>query len=266
MQATKSTITDWEQFNKTGVVDLYQALIAFGQQHPNMIKLSNEEASYPYIWPGNAIEHVSADIVTGVHYWYWVDPNFAYDPKGLPGYDRNETEMVGDWEYWSCRETIPYYNSVNTPGAPNMLWWVSNILRTKRYASPNIVESTDRRFTTAYKLTNGCGTSYIGTNNYGGRRSIGVLRNYANTNSAISMGSRWVVDIQLTDDSAPGGNGETWTLDLGPAVGTFAPEFGIVQYSHVPTWTIVYSNLQDKDGNANWQSIWYDNYPMPCNR
>jgi hypothetical protein len=266
LQATKTTVTNWEKFTLTAVVDFWKALTAFGSQHPNMIKFHSQSA-YPYIWPGNTITKVNADINTGGrHYLYWVIPDFRFDENGLPGYDRNDEEVVSDWAYWTCRETIQVYNSSNSPGAPDMLWWVPNILRTKQYGNPDIVEYTARRATTVYKLDAACNNSIIlGYNNYGGKRHAAVMRDYTNTNSAINPGWRWVVDIELTSDAAPTGNGEYWTLDLGPAVGVFDPEFGMIEYGH-PGCLEIYNNYQNKDGHVNWQNVWYTNYPMPCDR
>ena len=274
LQATKSTITDWEQFNELAVVDMWKALRAFGVRHPNMIKISSHH-NYPYIWPGNVYSQACADWNTGAHYWYWVVPDFSYDPLGLPGYDRNEIVMVGQWKYFGCRSTLPCYNVLNG-GRSELTRWIPTILRTKCYCSPNLDEFTVQQETVTYHCASGCALRDDGGRPLlGGRRRPAAMRNYSNSNSSINMGWRWVVDLELTTRSSPNGNGEFWTVDLGPAAGVFDPEFGILEYGQGAwrgqTNDIIYSNVQNKDyqdptsGAYPWRQYWYTNYPMTCN-
>lgn len=268
LQATKSSVTNWEKFATNGIVDLWVAFNAFATLHPNYLKLSNDVTTYPYTWPGcmhpNGFRGATDLSQRGFNYWYWVICDYRYSQQGMPGYDKNLLEWVGDWETISCDATEPYFNPDRTgdPNAPPMWYWWSAIMRTHRYANPAVDELTGLRAVNFYIMHNDGSMVFQNTANYGGRRHIGVLRNYSNPYSAINMGNRWVVDIECCESAYPNGTGEIWTIDLGPAVGTFAPEFGFVEYQNSGGHA-VFSNIQSKDAHAYYQNMWYTNFPLP---
>lgn len=269
LYAWRPTIaSDYEKFQTEYRVDVWSALNGFAWAHPNCVKITSDFTTYPYTGPGwghpSGMRCSTELCQNGANWWYWITSDYRYSQQGIPGYDKNQLEWEGDWEMWSISRTEPYFNPDRTgdPNAPTMCQWTPMIPRTIRYFDPNVDQLTARRNEGIYLLHNNGSLVYQATGNWGGRRHAAVVRNYSNSCSAINMGNRWVVDIELTDQYSPNGSGEVWTLDLGPAPGAFAPEFGFLEYRN-QYGSAVFNNVQNKDADVNWQNMWYTNFPIP---
>lgn len=213
-------------------IDVWSALTAFATGYPNKMKLKSSNSPPA---PGSDMR-LTAEMVSGsYHYWYQIFQDYRFNPIGHPVYDKNSLAYIGDWECWVVYGTLPQYQ--------NGLQWTQGIPRTRRYCDAGVQEDSPSQSVTWYDI-NMSNQLVNGRNAAGewGRRYVGWMQDLSTGrgNSQVDMGSRWVMRVGYKSGT------EGWILDLGPAIGVFAPKYGTVGYASSFDGAIQwFNNVQD---------------------
>ncbi len=220
--------SDYERFRIDDCqVDVWAALTAFATNYPNKVKVKS--ANNP---PGNIA--LTAETVSGsFQYWYQLIEDYSHNPLGHPVYDKNSLRYIGDWECWVIYGTLAQYI--------NGIQWTEGIPRTRRYFNARIQEDSPRQVVNWYDIDLSCKNINPRSGTEWGRRYVGWMQDLSSGRgqSQVDMGSRWVVRVGYKD------NPESWIIDLGPAVGVFAPRYGTVGYINGANLTLWFNNVQD---------------------
>lgn len=245
LQATKTTIGNYERYVFTEVVDMYLAMNAWQTNYSTKYKLADTSVWPNYNTNKQMYIHDEQQFSSGA---FWIYEEFRNRDLSAPDpvWNYYGVRMIGNWEVVCCYKTVP----LSAAG----LRWAEGIPRCYRYLEPAYVGNTSSQTVNWWNIGANCVETSAGSGSEYGKQKAAQALDLSNPISQENMGSRWTVDIGYKDDL------EYWTVDIGPydanqpTTVIINPKYGIVRYYRIdpanPS-TDTYSeftNIQDKWG------------------